>query len=177
MLLSLLGSFAILGSVGSLYDLTLTDIDDRSAPLKRYKGKVLMIVNTASKCGFTPQYEGLEKLYETYKSQGFEILGFPSNDFGEQEPGTSAEIKAFCKANYGVTFPLFKKAAVSGDKIQPVFKYLTEKSSEGIKGSVKWNFTKFLVNRKGEVIARYGSMTSPTNSAIKKAIEKSLAEK
>lgn len=161
----------------SIYDISVTNIDNESFALKKYQGQVMMIVNTASKCGFTPQYEGLEKMYEKYKDRGLVVLGFPSNDFGEQEPGSADEIKKFCRANYGVTFPLFKKDSVSGEKAQPLYKYLTEQTADSLKGKIRWNFTKFLVNRKGEVIERYGPTVSPSSPSIVRKIEKALAEK
>ena len=130
--------------------------------LSSLKGQVLLIVNTASACGFTPQYEGLEALYQRYKDQGFSVLAFPCNQFGKQEPGTEAEILEFCQLNYQVSFPMFSKIDVNGPNAHPLYKEL-KRSQRGIFGSekVKWNFTKFLVNREGEVVARFGSMTTP----------------
>ena len=138
-----------------------------------YKGKVLLIVNVASECGFTPQYEGLEKLYQTYKDQGFEILAFPCNQFGGQEPGSEKQILNFCRTNFDVTFPLFAKIDVNGKDTHPLYVYLKEKAP-GVLGteSIKWNFTKFLIDRDGNVITRYGSSTKPEK--IAKAIEKLL---
>ena len=144
--------------------------------LADYKGKVMLIVNTASKCGFTPQFAGLEKLYEKYKPQGLEILGFPCNQFGGQDPGTNKEIGAFCQRNYGVNFPMFAKVDVKGPEAHAIFRFLT-REAKGILGSqnIKWNFTKFLVGRNGEVLGRYASTTKP--EALEADIEKALASK
>ena len=144
------------------YDFTAKDIKGKKVSMSAYKNKVVLIVNVASKCGYTPQYEGLEKLYKKYHAQGFEILGFPCNQFKGQEPGTEKEIHNFCKINYGVTFPLFSKIDVNGDHTHPLYIYL-KKEAPGFLGSqsIKWNFTKFLIDRKGKVIKRYGSSTKP----------------
>lgn len=144
--------------------------------LADYKGKVMLIVNTASKCGFTPQFAGLEKLYEKYKPQGLEILGFPCNQFGGQDPGTNKEIAAFCQRNYGVNFPMFAKVDVKGPEAHAIFRFLT-REAKGILGSqnIKWNFTKFLVGRNGEVLGRYAPTTKP--EALEADIEKALASK
>lgn len=144
--------------------------------LADYKGKVMLIVNTASKCGFTPQFAGLEKLYEKYKPQGLEILGFPCNQFGGQDPGTNKEIGAFCQRNYGVNFPMFAKVDVKGPEAHAIFRFLTRKA-KGVLGSqnIKWNFTKFLVGRNGEVLGRYAPTTKP--EALEADIEKALASK
>lgn len=169
----------------SIYDFKVKNIDDEEVKLNQYKGKVLLVVNTASKCGFTPQYGELEKLYQKYNSKGFEILGFPCNQFAEQEPGNNEEVKKFCQINYGVTFPLFEKVEVRGENIHPIFKYLIEaapyegieKTGEKGKGllafikenfpkslegdSIKWNFTKFLIDKEGKVLKRYESPVEP----------------
>ena len=144
--------------------------------LADYKGKVMLIVNTASKCGFTPQFAGLEKLYEKYKPQGLEILGFPCNQFGGQDPGTNKEIGAFCQRNYGVNFPMFAKVDVKGPDAHAIFRFLT-REAKGVLGSqnIKWNFTKFLVGRNGEVLGRYAPTTKP--EALEADIEKALASK
>lgn len=144
--------------------------------LADYKGKVMLIVNTASKCAFTPQFAGLEKLYEKYKPQGLEILGFPCNQFGGQDPGTNKEIGAFCQRNYGVNFPMFAKVDVKGPEAHAIFRFLT-REAKGILGSqnIKWNFTKFLVGRNGEVLGRYAPTTKP--EALEADIEKALASK
>ncbi len=139
-----------------------------------YDGKVLLIVNTASKCGFTPQFAGLEKLHEKYNTQGFEVLGFPCNQFGGQDPGSNEQIGEYCQRNYGVSFPMFAKVDVKGPEAHAIFRYLTN-NSKGILGNgIKWNFTKFLINKKGEVINRYAPTTKPED--IEKDIEKALAE-
>ncbi len=144
--------------------------------LADYKGKVMLIVNTASKCAFTPQFAGLEKLYEKYKPQGLEILGFPCNQFGGQDPGTNKEIGVFCQRNYGVNFPMFAKVDVKGPEAHAIFRFLT-REAKGILGSqnIKWNFTKFLVGRNGEVLGRYAPTTKP--EALEADIEKALASK
>lgn len=180
----------------NIYDFTVKSIDGESIDLSSFKGKVLLIVNTASKCGFTPQYEGLQKLYEKYNSKGLEILGFPSNQFAEQEPGTNTEVQSFCKINYGVTFPLFEKTDVRGENAHPLFKYLSENTSfsgfdlnhptgtilsdflkenspEFLEGnSIKWNFTKFLIDKEGNIIKRFEPTSEP--SAIAEEVEKLL---
>jgi glutathione peroxidase len=139
--------------------------------VSKYQGKVALVVNTASKCGFTPQYKDLEALYEKYQARGFVVLGFPSNDFGAQEPGNDAEIKKFCELNYHVKFPLFPKQPVTGTAKQPVYKYLTEQTGEGLTGEVKWNFEKFLVGKDGKVIARYNSKVTPQDPQVIEKIE------
>jgi glutathione peroxidase len=147
-------------NIPSIYDFSATSLDEHKVSLADYKGKVLVIVNTASKCGFTPQYAGLEALYRQYKDRGVAVLGFPCNQFGSQEPGTDAEIAQFCELNFGVSFPLFAKVDVNGAHAHPLFQYL------------KWNFTKFLVDREGKVVARYAPSTTPHNLAS--AVEKLL---
>jgi glutathione peroxidase len=145
-----------------IYEYTAKDLKGKDIPLSEYRDYVVLIVNTASKCGFTPQYEELEQLYQEYQDQKFVILGFPCNQFGNQEPGTEKDINEFCQVNYGVTFPMFAKVDVNGDDAHPLFDYLKE-NAKGLLGSkaVKWNFTKFLVNRNGEVVDRIASATSP----------------
>jgi glutathione peroxidase len=146
--------------------------------LSTYKGKVLLIVNVASKCGATPQYEQLEALHEKYKDDGLEVLGFPCNQFGSQEPGTSKEIAEFCKETYGVKFPMFSKIEVNGDKAAPLYKYLTSKDAVGDDaGPVKWNFEKFLVDRDGKVVARFRTPVRPDDPKVVAAIERELAKK
>jgi len=146
----------------SVYDFECSDINGETKPLKDYQGKVLLIVNTASDCGYTPQYEGLEKLYEQYKDQGLVILGFPCNQFFGQEPGTEQEIQNFCTTRYQVTFPMFAKIDVNGVDADPLYQYLSSEA-KGILGSarIKWNFTKFLVNREGKVVKRFATTTKP----------------
>ncbi|MBB3110663.1 glutathione peroxidase [Paenibacillus phyllosphaerae] len=179
--------------MSTIYDYQAATIKGEERSLAEYKGKVLLVVNTASKCGLTPQYEGLQELYEAYKDQGLEIIGFPSNQFNEQEPGTNDEVEAFCKVNYGVSFPLFAKTDVRGETAHPVFQYLTEAAPfQGFDqndpasarmgaflstskpdwmgdNSVKWNFTKFLVNRDGQVVKRFEPSVVP--AAMKADIE------
>jgi len=150
----------------TVYDFSARTIDGKARKLADYKGKVLLVVNTASQCGFTPQYKGLEALYKKYKDKGFAVLGFPSNQFGQQEPGPESEIAEFCEMNYGVTFPMFSKIDVNGEAAHPLFKYLTS-TKKGLLGSeaIKWNFTKFLVGRDGRVIKRYAPTDTPESLA------------
>jgi glutathione peroxidase len=150
----------------------MKSIDGKDVDLAQYQGKVVLIVNVASRCGYTPQYKGLEELYEKYKDQGFVILGFPCNQFGKQEPGTEAEIAQFCSANYGVTFPMFAKVEVNGPGACQLYKTL--KSSASPKGDIKWNFEKFLINKNGEVVGRYLSKVKPEGEDLRKAIETEL---
>lgn len=160
----------------SFFTLSATDIQGQTHSLSEYEGKVVLVVNVASRCGFTKQYAGLQALFDRYKDRGLVILGFPSNDFMGQEPGTDSEIKTFCSTTYGVNFPLFTKGAVTGDGKQPVFKYLTEETSKPMRGGVLWNFEKFLISRKGQLVARYRSATAPESESIVKAIEEQLAQ-
>ena len=155
-----------------IYDFTMDDIDGKPRPLREFKGKVMMIVNTASFCGNTPQYADLQTLYERYRDQGFTILAFPANDFGKQEPGDNKEIAEFCYTKYSLEFPLFSKITVLGDQKHPLYRYLTEATS--FTGEIKWNFQKFLVNRQGEVIARYAPKQKPLTPEIVGDIEKAL---
>jgi glutathione peroxidase len=158
----------------TVYDFSAQTIDGKTRKLADYRGKVLLVVNTASKCSFTPQYKGLEAVYEKFKDRGFAVLGFPCNQFGAQEPGPESEIAEFCEMNYGVSFPMFAKVDVNGDGAHPLFKHLTS-AKKGLLGSeaIKWNFTKFLVGKDGAVIERYAPTTTP--EAIVKDIEKALA--
>ncbi|OUR69744.1 glutathione peroxidase [Bermanella sp. 47_1433_sub80_T6] len=158
----------------SIYDFTALDIQGSERALSDYQGKVLLVVNTASKCGFTPQYEGLEKVYEELHDDGFEILGFPCNQFGQQEKGSDSEIAGFCLKNYGVSFPMFAKIDVNGEQAHPLYDYL-KKASPGILGSkgIKWNFTKFLVGKDGQVVKRFAPTAKP--EAIKKHIKALMA--
>jgi glutathione peroxidase len=146
----------------TLYDFTVDDIAGNPVALDRYKGKVLLVVNTASKCGFTPQYKGLEALYRKYRDQGLEVLGFPCNQFGAQEPGSAPEIATFVETNFSVTFPLFAKIDVNGDATAPLYRYLKHEKP-GLLGTeaIKWNFTKFLIDRDGNVVARYAPNDTP----------------
>lgn len=150
----------------SIYDYDAKTLDGKPARLSDYKGKVLLVVNTASECGFTPQFEGLEALYKRYSDRGLAILGFPCNQFGKQEPGSAAEIGAFCQKNYGVTFPMFEKIDVNGESAHPLYQWLKQ-SAPGLLGSerIKWNFTKFLIDRTGTVKARYAPVTKPEQLA------------
>lgn len=159
----------------TVYDFKANTLGGKSVDLKKYRGKVLLIVNTASNCGFTPQYKGLEAVYKQFQDKGVEVLGFPCNQFGEQEPGGANEIGAFCEKNYGVTFPLFDKIDVNGTDAHPLFKHL-KSEAPGLMGSeaIKWNFTKFLVRKDGTVYKRYAPQTEP--KALMRDIEKLLAE-
>jgi glutathione peroxidase len=159
----------------TIYDFSAEKLEGGTQTLSDYAGKVVLIVNTASKCGFTPQFEGLEKVYEKYKDQGFVVLGFPCNQFASQDPGSNTDIGEFCQRNYGVSFPMFAKIDVNGSDAHPLYKYLT-KEAKGLLGTeaVKWNFTKFLVGRDGNVIDRYATATKP--EAMVKDIEKALAK-
>jgi len=149
-----------------IYDIHVSTLEGEALTLANYAGKVLLIVNTASKCGFTAQYEGLEQLYRSYRDRGLEVLGFPCNQFGGQEPGSEAEIRSFCQLNYQVDFPMFAKLEVNGADTHPLYRLLKEQAP-GLLGSeaIKWNFTKFLVNRQGEVVGRYASVTTPAKLA------------
>jgi len=159
----------------SVYDFTMKDIDGKETNLAQYRGKVLLLVNVASRCGFTPQYEGLEKVYLKYKDRGLIILGFPANNFMSQEPGTNEEIKTFCSLKYNVTFPMFSKISVKGDDMHPLYKYLTDKQSDPqFGGDVKWNFNKFLVGRDGKIIGRFEPAVKPESAEVAQAIEKAL---
>ncbi len=146
----------------AFYDLEAVKINGETIAMNTYKGKIIIVVNTASKCGLTPQYEGLEKLYQQYKAQGLVILGFPCNQFGKQEPGSTEDIQEFCQINYGVSFPMFAKVDVNGDSAHPIFKLLKAKLSGGIFGSsIKWNFTKFVIDAQGNPIKRFAPTTKP----------------
>lgn len=161
--------------MNSIYDFTMKNIDGNDVNLGEFKGKVLLIVNVASKCGFTGQYAGLEKLYKTYSSQGLVVLGFPANNFMGQEPGTEAEIKSFCALNYGVTFPMFAKISVKGKTQHPFYGFLTSKATNpNFDGSISWNFNKFLIGRDGTVLGRFGSRTAPDNKELVAAVERAL---
>jgi glutathione peroxidase len=161
-------------SAGTIYEFSAQLLDGRSVSLADFRGRVLLIVNTASKCGFTPQYAGLEELHRAFKERGLTVLGFPCNQFGAQEPGGAAEISAFCQRNYGVTFPLFARIEVNGPQAHPLYRFL-KKRKRGLFGSerIKWNFTKFLVDREGNVVARYAPSSQP--KALTAAVEALLA--
>jgi glutathione peroxidase len=177
-LLSVAVSFCSKGEFHSnysdLYSIPVKTISGEEKNLAEFKGKVLLVVNLASKCGFTYQYEGLEKLYKKYQDQGFVILGFPSNDFLSQEPGTNDEIQNFCKVRFGVTFPLFDKKAVTGKEIQPVYTFLLSKLPKSEQGNVLWNFEKILVDRRGNPLQRFRSTTKPEDSKIESALLSAL---
>ena len=159
-------------AMAPVYSFTLNDIDGKPLPLNTFSGKVLLLVNTASMCGNTPQYEGLQTLYEQYREQGLEILAFPANNFGKQEPGTNEEIKSFCYTKYALEFPLFSKISVKGEDMHPLYHYLTTQSP--FPGEIEWNFQKFLVNRDGEIIARYRPGLKPLSASIIEDIEQAL---
>lgn len=154
------------------YDFSARKMDGKEINMNEYKGKVILVVNTASKCGFTPQLKGLEDLYVGYKDKGFEILGFPCNQFASQDPGTNKEISEFCLVNYGVTFTMFEKIDVNGKNAHPIYKFLKEKAKGVLGSAIKWNFTKFLIDRDGNVIRRYAPTVVPEK--IKNDIEKLL---
>src|SRR5271154_2933930 len=164
-------------AASSIYTFTLNSIDGQPAPLATYKGKVVLVVNVASQCGYTPQYTALEATYEKYKDQGFVIVGFPANNFGAQEPGTNEEIKTFCSRKYNVTFPMYSKVSVKGDDQTPLYQYLTKQTGPSIAGDIKWNFTKFLVDRNGNVVERFESAVTPDSKEVVSAVEKQLSGK
>jgi glutathione peroxidase len=162
----------------SVLDFHVKDIDGKDVDLAKFKGKVLLIVNTASQCGNTPQYKDLQAIYEKYKDQGFEVLAFPANEFGAQEPGDNQQIKEFCSANYKVGFPLFSKIVVKGEGIHPLYAFLTSKETDPkFAGKIGWNFAKFLVDKKGQVIDRFQPGLNPSSEKVTGEIEKALAEK
>ncbi|HMB01052.1 MAG TPA: glutathione peroxidase [Spirochaetota bacterium] len=164
-------------NINSIYDFTMDDIDGNPVPLRNYKGKVIMLVNVASKCGFTPQYEALQRIYARYQDRGLVILGFPANDFLWQEPGSNDEIKKFCTLQYNVTFPMFAKISVRGSKTASLYKFLTDKKLHPENGGkIKWNFTKFFIDRKGKVAARFSPKTVPDSKEVITVIERLLAD-
>jgi glutathione peroxidase len=161
----------------SMYDFTLKNIDGQDVKLDTYRGKVTMLVNTASKCGLTPQYEGLQTIYDRYRDKGFTVLGFPANNFMGQEPGTEKEIKEFCTLNYKVSFPMFSKISVKGEDQHPLYTFLTHKDTNpGFEGDITWNFEKFLADKNGKIVARFSPKTKPDEPEIIKAIEAELAK-
>lgn len=163
--------------MANFYDIEVTTIAGEPIKIEAYKGNVLLIVNTASKCGFTGQYDGLQKLYDTYRDKGLVVLGFPSNDFLHQEPGSNEEIQSFCKINYGVTFPMFEKISVKGNGQHPLYAYLTSKETDpGFAGKISWNFNKFLISRDGKIVGRFGSRTSPDDRKLIEAVEAELSK-
>ena len=163
------------GAVNSIYDIDVKDIKGNTFKLDRYKGQVMLIVNVASQCGYTPQYAGLQKLYETYQSQGLVVLGFPANNFGGQEPGTEAEIVEFCSMKYNVKFPMFSKISAAGADIHPLYRFLTDKQTNPqFAGKINWNFNKFLIDRQGQPVARFDSSDKPESEKVIRAIEAAL---
>jgi glutathione peroxidase len=181
MKLTLLAAAAVLLAVAvhagaaSLYDYRLDDIDGKAVALREFQGKVLLVVNTASRCGFTYQFEGLEALFKKYKDRGLLILGFPSNDFLGPEPGTNQEIKDFCTLSYGVSFPMFSKTRVTGKDMHPLYRFLTEKGTNPrFAGAISWNFNKFLVGRDGTILARFRSQDEPQSAELRAAVEAAL---
>lgn len=177
MMLYLLLTAMMLSSQTTLFDFSLKTIDGDERSLSEYKGKVIVVVNVASYCGFTYQYDMLEKLYRDYKDKGLVILAFPSNDFGAQEPGTDAEIKEFCKNNYGITFPVFSKITVKGDGKHPLYEWLTSGGgSDSLSGEIRWNFEKFLIDRNGRMLSRYKRDVEPTSEAFVADVERALKQ-
>lgn len=165
-------------NASSVYDFTMKDIDGNDVKLDAFKGRVIMIVNTASKCGYTPQYEGLEAIYEKYKDRGFVILGFPANNFMGQEPGTEKEIKEFCTLKYNVTFPMFSKISVAGRDQHPLYGFLTNKATNPeFGGEISWNFNKFLIGKDGKVVGRFATAVKPEDASVITAIETELGTK
>ena len=171
---ALLTMATVLSAASGLYSFTLNSIEGKPAPLADYKGKVALLVNVASQCGYTPQYAPLESVYEKYKDQGFVILGFPANNFGAQEPGSNEEIKTFCNRKYNVTFPMYAKISVKGADQAPLYSYLTTQTPPGISGEIKWNFTKFLVDKNGNVVKRFEPAVTPDSKEVVSAIEAEL---
>ena len=167
---------ASLFAASSIYEFTLPSIDGKPLPLANFKGKVVLVVNVASRCGFTPQYSALESTYDRYRDQGFVILGFPANNFGRQEPGTNQEIKTFCQTKCSVTFPMYAKVSVKGDDETPLYSYLTAQANPAVAGEIKWNFTKFLVDRNGNVVKRFEPDVTPDSPEVIAAIEKALKQ-
>jgi glutathione peroxidase len=164
-------------SASSIYEFTMKSIDGQPVSLKSYKGKVVLLVNVASRCGFTPQYAGLESLYERYKDRGFVIVGVPANNFAQQEPGTNEEIKTFCSRKYNVTFPMMAKVSVLGEDKTPLYSFLTDKSANPkIGGDIKWNFTKFLFDRNGNPVARFEPAVTPDSPEVQSAVESALGK-
>jgi glutathione peroxidase len=176
LLASLIAMTTIATAADSLYDIKVTDIDGKPTSLAAYKGKAVLIVNVASKCGYTKQYSGLEATYQKYKDQGFVVLGFPCNQFGGQEPGTNEEIKEFCSSKFSVTFPLFDKIEVNGAKRHPLYVALAGKDSP-FPGDIKWNFNKFLIGKDGKIVKRFDSGVKPDAEELTKAVEAALAAK
>jgi len=174
--LCLLGTVAAMAGEKTIYDFTMNSIDGEATSLRQYRGKVVLVVNVASRCGFTPQYAALEKVYEKYKDRGLVILGFPANNFGGQEPGSNQEIKTFCSTKYSVTFPMMAKVSVKGEDKTPLYQYLTDKTANPqTGGEIQWNFTKFLIGPAGRPTARFEPNVSPDDAQVTAAIEKELS--
>jgi glutathione peroxidase len=171
---AILMATASMSTASTIYDYTLPSIEGMPLPLAGFKGKVILIVNVASRCGYTPQYSGLEALYRKYKDRGFVILGFPANNFGGQEPGTNEEVKTFCTTKFDVTFPLYSKVSVKGSDQTLLYQYLTAETDKSIAGEIKWNFTKFLVTRDGKVVKRFEPAVKPDSTEVVSAIEELL---
>jgi len=170
-------SFLLAAKAKNIYDFTMNSIDGKPVSLKSYKGKVVLLVNVASKCGFTPQYAGLESLYEKYKDRGFVIVGVPANNFMQQEPGTNEEIKTFCSRKYNVSFPMMSKVSVLGEDKTPLYRYLTDRNSDPkFGGDIKWNFTKFLFDRNGNPVARFEPAVTPDSAEVQSAVESALGK-
>jgi glutathione peroxidase len=163
-------------AASTIYNFSLPSIEGKPMPLSDFKGKVILMVNVASQCGYTPQYTALESLYEKYEDQGFVIVGFPANNFGAQEPGTNEEIKTFCSRKYSVKFPLYSKISVKGADQAPLYQYLTQQKDSSIGGEIKWNFTKFLVDREGHVVQRFEPAVTPDSKEVVDAVEKLLKQ-
>jgi glutathione peroxidase len=175
-LLALLGA-TLMATEKTIYDFTLNSIDGQPTPLSSFKGKIVLLVNVASRCGYTPQYTALESIYEKYKGRGFVIVGIPANNFGGQEPGSNQEIKTFCTAKYHVTFPMMAKVSVKGSDITPLYQFLTDKNAHpDTGGEIGWNFTKFLVGPDGKVVSRFDSAVEPDSAQVTSAIEKALGD-
>jgi glutathione peroxidase len=173
-LTSILFLMTITERAETVYQYELNSISGENISLSDYEGDLLLIVNTASECGFTPQYEGLQELYETYSDRGFKVLGFPANNFGGQEPGTDEEIAQFCQANYGVSFPMFSKVSVKGEDQHPLFAHLTSAQNPDFTGEISWNFEKFLVDRNGNVVRRFRSNVEPMSEELTNAVAENL---
>jgi glutathione peroxidase len=177
LVLFLATSAMLAATAGSIYDFTISSIDGKPVSLKSYKGKVVLLVNVASKCGYTPQYTGLEALYEKYKDRGLVIVGVPANNFAQQEPGTNEEIKTFCSRKYNVTFPMMAKVSVLGDDKTPLYHFLTDSSTDPkFAGDIKWNFTKFLFDRNGNPVARFEPAVTPDSKEVQSAVESALGK-
>lgn len=158
----------------NVYQYDLTTIDGKKSSLQEFEGDVILIVNTASECGYTSQYKGLQDLYETYSDRGFKVVGFPANNFGGQEPGSEEEILQFCEVNYGVNFPLFSKTEVKGSEIHPLFEFLTKEENPDFTGDIKWNFEKFLIDKEGNLLRRFRSAVTPSDENLVEAIEQAM---